>query len=164
MQVVCDYKCAIKLAESTREKREAKAFKANTRVMKKALLDVDKAHWAKRAREACHAYIRERDKNLPCVSCGRHHDGQYHAGHYRPSGVNSAIRYDDRNIHKQCAPCNNHKSGNLSEYRKTLIVRLGVDVVQWLDDNHEIKKWTIDQLKAIEAEYKAKLRDIRIPL
>jgi len=105
--------------------------------------------------------ISEREINLPCVSCGRHHSGQYHAGHYRPSGVNSSLRYDDRNIHKQCAPCNNHKSGNLGEYRKTLIVRLGADVVEWLDDNHEIKKWSIEELKAIELDYKAKLKELK---
>ena len=161
MQVVCNYKCAIKLAESERVKKEQKAFKAETVRRKKAILDTDIKHWKKKASVACHEYIRERDKLLPCVSCQRHHTGQYHAGHYRPSGVNSALRYDERNIFKQCSPCNLHKSGNLGEYRRHLISRLGIEVVEWLDNNSEIKKWSIDELKAIEAKYKAKLKALR---
>jgi len=156
-QKVCGYKCAGAFAKLESERK----YKKQTVVMKKALLDVDKAHWAKKARESCHAYIRERDKYLPCVSCGRHHDGQYHAGHFVPAGKGSALRFDERNIHKQCSPCNNHKSGNLVEYRKSLIVRLGAEVVEWLSSNHEVRKWTIDELKAIESEYKAKLKELK---
>jgi len=156
-QKVCGYKCAGVFAKLESERK----YKAQTAVMKKALLDVDKAHWAKKAREACHAYIRERDKHLPCVSCGRHHNGQHHAGHYKPSHVNSALRYDERNIFKQCAPCNTHLSGNLGEYRKSLVVRLGTETVEWLDGNHEIKKWSLEELKAIEAHYKDKIKQLR---
>jgi len=157
MQIVCTPQCLFAYRKAQKEK----AFKAETVVMKKALLDVDKAHWAKKAREACHAYIRERDKHLPCVSCGRHHNGQHHAGHYKPSHVNSALRYDERNIFKQCAPCNTHLSGNLGEYRKSLVVRLGTETVEWLDGNHEIKKWSLEELKAIEAHYKEKIKQLR---
>ena len=44
------------------------------------------------------------------------------------------------------------------EYRKTLLVRVGSDVVDWLESNHEIKRWTIPELKEIESHYKAKLK------
>lgn len=158
MQKTCfDFGCAIEYGV----RKKQKEFRAETVRRKRELLDNDPKHWAEKAKEACHAYIRERDKGLPCISCGRHHDGQYHAGHYRPSGVNSALRYDERNIFKQCAPCNNHKSGNLGEYRKSLVMRVGAELVQWLDDNHEVKRWTVAELKEVHAYYKAKLKALR---
>lgn len=156
MQNTCCGTCALAWVNA----HQAKKHRAETVRRKKALLDNCPKHWAKKAKDACHAYIRERDRDLPCVSCGRFHDGQYHAGHYRPSGVNSALRYDERNIHKQCAPCNNHKSGNIGEYRKMLVLRFGDDLVEWLDDNHEVKRWTVDDLKAVHAYYTDKLSGI----
>jgi hypothetical protein len=142
------------------EAKRQKKYKAETRVMKKAMLDVDRSHWIKKAQHACNAYIRERDKNEPCISCQRYHDGQYHAGHYTPLGRGSALRFDDRNIHKQCAPCNNHLSGNLVGYRRNLVLRLGAEVVEYLDANHAIKKWTVPELKEIERVYKSKLKEL----
>jgi len=156
LQIVCTPQCAFYYAKKKREKE----YKAETRAMKKARDDVDRSLWLKKAQKACNEYIRERDKNYPCISCGRSHDGQYHAGHYISSGRGSALRFDERNIFKQCAPCNSHLSGNLVEYRKSLLVRLGQDVVEWLEQNHDIKKWTIEELKAIESEYKRKLKEL----
>jgi len=165
MQVVCDYKCAIKLAESTREKREAKAFKAETAVMKKAIKDTDRAHWTKKAQTAFNAYIRARDAGLPCISCGvPDGQGKRNACHYRPAGVNTALRFDPLNVHGGCERCNTYQSGNLVGYRVGLVAKIGEDAVIELESNHDIKRWTIDDLKAIEAEYKAKLRELRIPL
>lgn len=158
MQATCfDFGCAIEYGA----RKRAKEYKAETVRRKREMLDNDPKHWAKKAREACHAYIRERDKDRPCVSCGRHHDGQYHAGHYRPSGVNSALRYDERNIYKQCSPCNNHKSGDLVNYRKSLIGRIGLDMVEWLDNNHEVKRWTVAELKEVHRHYTEKLKELR---
>lgn len=157
MQSVCSPLCAHRYVQQKKEK----AYKEQTAVMKKAIADKDRPLWIKKAQKACNEYIRERDRNLPCISCQRHHDGQYHAGHFVPAGRGSALRFDERNIHKQCAPCNNHKSGNLVEYRRNLIVRLGAETVEWLESNHDIRKWTIDELKSIESEYKAKLKELR---
>lgn len=157
LHAFCSYEHATKWAISQKEK----AFKAETAVMKKAIADKDRPLWIKKAQKACNEYIRERDKHLPCISCGRHHNGQYHAGHFIPAGRGAALRFDERNIFKQCSPCNNHLSGNIGEYRKALIVRLGLEVVEWLESNHEIRKWTIDELKQIESEYKDKLKALR---
>lgn len=152
-QKVCSFYCAV---EKVNADNLRKAM-VKPRRRSKEVLDNSLSHWQKKAMMACHAYIRWRDRDDPCISCGRHHKGQYHAGHYRPAGINSALRYDERNIHKQCAPCNNHKSGNLVEYRKSLISKLGADVVQWLDDNHETKRWTIAELKQITDYYRKKM-------
>lgn len=164
MQVVCHYKCAIKLAESARVKKEAKTFKAETAVMKKAITDTDRAHWIKKAQTAFNAYIRARDAGLPCISCGvPDGQGKRNACHYRPAGVNTALRFNEDNVFGGCERCNTYQSGNLVNYRIGLIKRIGIEKVEWLESNHEIKKWQISELKEIEQEYKRKLRELRIP-
>ena len=152
MQVVCGLDCAILMAKHEAQKKHH----AKTRKMREAMNDKDRRHWIKKTQAAFNAYIRERDKNEPCISCGRFHKGQYHAGHYRPAGNNSALRFDERNCHRQCAPCNSHLSGNLIAYRQSLIRKLGQDVVDYLDNHHETKRWSIAELKSIHAEYKIK--------
>ena len=76
-----------------------------------------RAEWLKEAQSEVNRYVRLRDKDLPCISCGRFHNGQYHAGHYRTVGSAPELRFELSNIHKQCAPCNNHLSGNIVNYR-----------------------------------------------
>lgn len=146
--------CALGFVQAKKEKAERR----KTIQMRRELLDNDRKHWIKKATEACNKYIRSRDRDYPCISCGRHHGGQYHAGHFRPSGVNSALRFHALNIHKQCAPCNNHKSGNLTGYRAGLVEKIGIEAVEWLEANHETKRWTVDELKEIYTFYKQALK------
>lgn len=113
------------------------------------------------AQTAFNAYIRERDRDDPCISCGRHHQGQYHAGHYRSRGACPELRFSELNCHKQCAPCNNHKSGNVVEYRINLVRKIGQENVEWLEGKHEPCKYTIEDAKRIKAEYRQKLRDLK---
>jgi hypothetical protein len=56
--------------------------------------------------------------------------------------------------------CNTHKSGNLTEYRIRLAEKLGDEVVEWLDANHEVKRWTIEELKEVVRYYKEKIASI----
>lgn len=150
LQLVCSPECARPFAVKLEAKKRAKASAKR----KRDFLDNDIKHWKKKAREVFHAYIRQRDKDLPCISCGRGSGCQWHAGHYRPSGVNSALRYDERNAHKQCAQCNNNKSGNLTPYRIELIRRIGLEVVLELEHNNETRRWTVDDLKEVYRHYK----------
>jgi hypothetical protein len=120
-----------------------------------------KGQYMREAQVAINAWVRLRDAALPCVSCGRHHEGQYHAGHYRTVAGSPELRFEPLNIHKQCAPCNNHKSGDIVNYRIELVKRIGADLVDWLEGPHEAKRYTIEDLKAITAEYRAKTRELK---
>jgi hypothetical protein len=115
----------------------------------------------KEAQTAFNAFIRERDKNDPCISCGRFHTGQYHAGHYRTVGSNPELRFEELNVHKQCAPCNNHKSGNIVEYRIRLKAKIGEDKVDWIEGFHEPKHYTIDEIQEIKSMYSKKLKQLK---
>lgn len=155
----CCPDCAIAIVQH----KERQKRRAETRDMRAKLNQNDRRWWIKKATTVCNTYIRMRDAKLPCVSCGRHHGGQYHAGHYRPAGNNSFLRFSEINIHKQCAPCNNHKSGNLVDYRINLIKRIGQQSVDWLDGPHPTKKWTIDELREVVDYYKRKIKDLKHP-
>jgi hypothetical protein len=111
----------------------------------------------KAAVTAFNAFIRLRDALEPCISCQRYHTGQYHAGHYKPAGINSALKFNELNVHKQCAPCNNNLSGNLTNYRINLIAKIGIDAVIELENNKQIISYNCEQLKSIEVKYKSKL-------
>jgi hypothetical protein len=110
---------------------------------------------------AFNAWVRERDAELPCISCGRHHQGKYDAGHYRTVGSNPALRFEPLNCHRQCSPCNTQLSGNIVNYRIALVKRIGAEAVEWLEGPHEPKKYTIEELKAMTADYRAKTRELK---
>jgi len=113
----------------------------------------------KAAQSAFNAYIRARDSKEPCISCQRHHSGQYHAGHFKTTKARSELKFNEDNCHKQCAPCNNNLSGNIEHYRPNLIKKIGLKRVEALDV-HESIKWDCDTYRDIEILYKQKLKDL----
>lgn len=161
LQAVCGPICAARLPELARAKAAEKAAAADKRETKAKLEKLkSKSQWLKDAQTAFNAYIRARDAARPCVSCGRHHDGQYHAGHYLSTGAKPELRFDEANVHKQCAPCNTHLHGNLVEYRTNLIRRIGLLEVARLEGHTPPKHYTVDDLKAIRDEYRRRAREI----
>lgn len=154
LQCVCSPSCAIEKAKSASKKIE----REERRVAKEKLKR--RADWMREAQQAFNAFIRERDKLMPCISCGRHHQGQYHAGHYRTVGGNPELRFEELNCSKQCAPCNDHLHGNIVNYRIQLIQRIGLERVEWLEGKHDPKHYSIEDLKNIKATYKQKLKEL----
>lgn len=120
-----------------------------------------KSELLKEAQYEFNRYIRERDEKEPCISCGRHHTGQYHAGHYLTVGSMPELRYEEANCHKQCSACNNHLSGNQVLYRQRLIEKIGLDRVEWLEGPHEQPNWTHEEIRAIKQTYKDKTKALR---
>ena len=161
MSAFCNFDEAVKYASENKAKGAAIIKKAGDKKhakKKKELKDNDKPYREKCAQSAFNAFIRMRDDSLPCISCGRHHTGQYHAGHYRSRGAHPELRFEELNCHKQCAPCNNHLSGNIANYRPALIDKIGQEKLDWVEGPHEIIKYTCADLKEIELKYKQKLK------
>lgn len=162
-QAVCSPKCAIIDAPNSREK----ASKALAQIERKETKDrkekiKTKAAHMKDAQTAFNAWVRARDAGLPCISCGTTADVQYAAGHFRSAGGHPELRFEPLNVHLQCnRNCNMAKSGNLGPYRFELIKRIGQDKVDWLEGPHEPKRYTVEELKAITAEYRAKTRELK---
>ncbi len=115
----------------------------------------------KAAQMVFNKYIRERDKDELCISCGKKINGVKHASHYLSAGGHSAVRYNEDNVWVSCYKCNVMLSGNQIEYRKRLIQKIGVERVEWLENNGNIvKKWTKEELKLLITEYKKKTKQL----
>lgn len=155
LQKVCSVTCSLKHVRKEAEKE----YKNETRIRRKAIKT--RREWLKDVQTIFNRYIRERDAGLSCISCNRFHSGQYHAGHYKTVGANPELRFDERNCHKQCAPCNNHLSGNITNYRINLLKKIGVEAVESLEGYNEPKKYTIEELKELKKVYQDKLKELK---
>ncbi len=152
LQSVCGVNCAWEHSKIVKEK----AARLETREARVRLKT--KSEWLKEAQTVFNQFIRLRDKDLPCISCQRFHTGQYHSGHYRSVGAHPELRFDELNVHKQCSACNNYLSGNIVEYRINLIIKIGLDAVNYLEGKHEPKRYTIEDIKTLKAIYKEKVK------
>lgn len=161
MQRICGLQCALSLASTVKAKRE-RTQASQERKETKAKLErlKSRADWAREAQAAFNRWVKLRDAGKPCISCGRHHTGQYHAGHYLSRGARPELAYEPLNVHKQCAPCNTHLSGNAVLFRRSLVELIGVERVEWLEGPHEPKHYTVDDLKAIRDTYRAKCKEL----
>lgn len=169
MQNVCTGLCGLKLTQQQNEKArhaKAKRERRESREAKQRLKT--KGDHLREAQAAFNAYIRERDRGLPCISCGSMpSDGdlltgsRIDAGHYRSTGSCPELRFEPLNCHAQCVKCNRNLSGNAVEYRIRLIKRIGQASVEWLEGLHEAKRYTIEDLQAIKAKYRAMTRELK---
>ncbi len=161
LQSVCGVRCATKVATTAKKSRQ-EADKAQRRALAKRRESLKpRSQWLREAQASVNAYVRERDKDLACISCGRWHDGQWHAGHYLSTGARPELRFNLLNIHKQCSVCNNHMHGNLVLYRAALVAKIGLSEVEKLEGPHEPQKYTVEELRDIRDTYRAKLREMR---
>lgn len=152
---VCSPRCAIGYAREKEEKRVAQIIrKEKKKSLEKLMTHSD---WLKVLQKVFNAYIRKRDEKETCISCGTT-KGQMHAGHFRSVGSAPHLRFHELNVWKQCATCNNHLHGNLIEYRKRLVNKIGADQVEWLENYNETGKLSIPEIKDKIQEYKNKIK------
>jgi len=155
---VCSPGCAIEFARN----KAKQSFKRKTRKEVKKLNDGDRSIQLKKAQAAFNAYVRERDSREGCISCGKINDSkQFHAGHYQSTGAHPELRFHPFNNHKQCAPCNNHLSGNIVNYRPRLISKIGQKAIDWLESTSSTYKLTLDDIKEIRQFYKQQLKILK---
>lgn len=118
------------------------------------------AQLKKTTQREVNAYIRLRDKDEMCISCGKQ-CGTWQAGHFWSQGSNGALRYNFDNIHKQGNACNTFLHGNLLNYRLNLVKKIGVKKVEWLDEHHhDVKKWTREELEEIRSNVKSLQKEL----
>lgn len=166
LQKVChNYKCAIAFNKqrdaenAAREQRKRdKEARAKWRERKAEVKPLK--HWEDLTQRVVNDYIRERDRDLPCISCGTWTTVQWEAGHFRSRGKASHLRYHEDNIHAQCHQCNVHLSGNQQQYRINLIAKIGAERVEALENNNTPHRYTREELDAIRKRYRALLREL----
>jgi len=114
--------------------------------------------YIKLAQQVFNKYIRLRDAGNLCISCQKK-PLKENAGHFYNANNHWNVRFDERNVHLQCEHCNTYLSGNLIEYRKQLINKIGIEQLTLLElEANKTRKFTIDELKEIINKYKLKIK------
>lgn len=162
LQTVCSPSCAQQLINSRKAKEQAKQDKIERQLIRERKLELKKPqYWLKRAEKAVNAFIRERDRDQPCISCGTYDASEWHAGHWVSVGASSALRYDPANIHKQCHQCNWFEGGKSTDYEARLPARIGHAEFERVKYAKRERKWTREECQQIEAHYRAKLKEMK---
>jgi hypothetical protein len=112
-----------------------------------------------KAQKVFNSYIRFRDSedgHFVCISCGRTLTTDLmDCGHYAPVKQSSFLRFNEYNCSGECKKCNGFDEFHLIGYRKNLINKIGLEMVEWIDANYRTpKKWTRSELLEIIEKYK----------
>lgn len=170
-QTWCSPDCAIVIANQKLERkqaRERKEFQQRERreiKVRKEQIKPRSKHMQE-AQAAFNEFIRWRDRlaGHACISSGRPLDwvaNAVDAGHYRSVGAAPHLRFDENNCHAQSKQDNRYLSGNAADYRIGLIKRIGLAAVEALEADNSVRKYSIDDLKAIKERYRARSRDLK---
>jgi hypothetical protein len=169
-QKPCSPACAIEWAKSEgkladQKERFRKAERAsNNKALK--VFNESRVYWwldyTKNGTTAWwfHRYIRYRDGNEPCISCDTTTARQWHCSHFRSRGAAGQLRLNPDNCHKSCSQCNKENSGNIGEYRIRLVKKIGLEKVEALENNHDIKRWDVEELRELRDYWKAECKKL----
>lgn len=165
----CSPECGARLAmEKMAKARAKKARQERVDNLKRRRAIEPLGKLLRRVQRAFNEYVRERDWNLPCISCGRPNDGRHKrdAGHYKAvgSGGGSPVRFHEDNCHAQCSVnCNVHGGGgNHPGYRPNLVARIGEERVREVERLHAgTMTWDRARLEERRAWFAAETRRLR---
>ena len=170
----CSTNCALEVARADERRKKKKELRKAKERLK------TRSDWLRDAQTAFNAYIRQRDVDDYCISCDlppTERPNTWDCGHYRTVGACPELRFEPLNAHKQCKSCNSGVRRNRtritvaldperhetikSRYREKLIEKIGLARVEWLEGPHKPKRYRIEDLKEIRAEYRRKLRNLK---
>ena len=158
------FQCTILKAKEKVNKQYEKEWRQRKGKLKENTKTV--SDYRNEARYWFQRYIRLRDVGKKCISCNYLLTDikTFDAGHYYSASGYPQLLFNEYNVNGQCKmKCNNMMSGNLIEYRKGLIKRHGVEVLEQLDELAEDKSCRTlskDYYIEIAVIYKGKCKDI----
>ena len=80
----------------------------------------------KKLQKIFNEYIRLRDKDKPCISCGNYFESK-DAGHFFATSGYAGLRFDEDNVHGECARCNRFDESHLISYSHNLKNKIGIE-------------------------------------
>lgn len=111
--------------------------------------------------------VRLEDAALPCISCGKfiadngRPGGVWDAGHYLARAQSPHLRFDRRNVHKQCKGCNRPGGCTRAAFRAGLVDRIGLAAVEALESDQTVQKWSKDELRAMRDYYRQRAGQLK---
>lgn len=149
LQVVCSMDCALEFNSKKQVTKRVKEFKKSL-VTHQSSINL--------LQTLFNTYIRLRDRNQSCISCGGKLGDKYDAGHYFSCGAYPNLRFNEDNVHAQCVRCNQHLHGNIAEYAKGLTLRIGQDRFDSLYEQRKLStKLSIPEIAELIMFYKSKI-------
>ena len=165
LQKVCSPLCALEVSRQVAQKKAAKEAQEDRKKTREKLDAMrTKPQLVKVAQTAFNAFVRARDADKPCISCGKPpstETNQTDAGHFRSVGSAPHMRFVEDNIHGQCKHCNQYLAGNVLAYRKGLIERIGLTRVEQIESDQTVRKYTKEGLQEIAKHYNAETRRLK---
>jgi hypothetical protein len=158
LQSVCCFNCAAEQLLTKQKKDNAAAWKVKKARLKESLKTL--GEYKKDLQIIFNKFIRMRDAKQPCISCQKKTLKKVNAGHYKSVGAHPELRYNEDNVHLQCEYCNTHLHGNLIEYRKGLINRIGLEKTELIEGHHDPKNYTKQDILDLMKVYKLKIRGL----
>lgn len=146
LQIVCSINCSLEYVSEREVNKRVKT-------MKKELLT--HSDYLGLLQVVFNKFIRLRDKDKGCVTCGKPFRDKYDAGHFMSVGAYPNLRFNEDNVHGQCVHCNQHLHSNNAEYFIRLPERIGLDRFnKLLEQRNEPLKLTIPEIKTLIEKYK----------
>ena len=159
-------KNAQKMVSKDRATKE-KIVKTRHKVRTKELRS--RTEWYNLLQTEVNRYVRNRDINEPCCTCGTTNHGiKYDAGHCFTRAARPDLRFNIHNIHKQCSvKCNQHGSGMRHEYKLFIDNKYGPNHFDWLKGYHrplneEFPHWTDIEKEIIRYRKLNKLQESKL--
>ena len=173
-QTVCGIVCARRLpviarkAERDTTRKRKEAAEPRSKVLARAKTIIQKFR-----------RLEELSKGRGCMSCLRTQEevqstdgwkpgGAWDGAHFVSKGASPELALEPRNIWLNCKSCNggagNYTRKNhtvMQNYETNLRAAEGDALVDWLKGPHEPAKHTIDDLRAIIALYRGKLKELQ---
>ena len=165
LKAFCCYECLKSYSSKNAEKIIAKERRVQDRKTKEKLKT--RGDWMKEAQAAVNAYIRWRDRDKGCISCGtsliqESTGGGYDAGHYLSRGAHPNKRFRLDNIFGQCKRCNRYMSGNVSNMRIGIIQRHSQEFLDRIETCQHNPRIDIDYLKRIKKIFTKRLKALNL--
>ena len=164
LRAFCSFDCLKAFTANNKPKleRKIKTEKRQELTRRKEKLKT-RSDYIKEAQQAFNEYVRFRDANLPCISCNRWnggdmYGGNWDCGHYRSIGSAPHLRFNLWNAHKQCVKCNRYLSGNIADYRVSLVWKIGQPKVDALESMQDGSRITAEYAHRIKAIFRRKKR------
>lgn len=167
--------CLIEWGQSTEEGRgwyASQFLKQVDKIKKKRKREEDRqkreelksiSRLIREARVPFQKWIRMRDANDLCISCGGNSE-IWDAGHYLKAELYTGLIFNEINVNKQCRKCNTFLGGNETGYRRGLVKKYGEKKVKALEEsaNHlRSYKYSREEIKDIKKRYQNKIKQMK---